>query len=110
MPLAHPYTDAYLAPLVTTERETRAAAEVALTGSYPGAWTQRLVILRAYILTCLESQKSPDDTFAAKLSAYRKEYESALPAARAAQAAAEAAAGTAPTGAGSPFSVTLERA
>lgn len=110
MPLAYPYSDAYLAPLITQDRETRATDEVAMLGTFPAAWTQRLVILRAYIITCLESQKSPDDTFAAKLSAYRKEYDSAVPAARAAQATADAEAGTLPTGGGSPFSITLERA
>lgn len=31
------------------------------------------------MLTCLESQKSPDDLFAAKFGAYRKAFDAALP-------------------------------
>lgn len=108
MPLTHYYADAYLAPLVTEDREARATADVAELGTLPAAWVTRLVVARAYVLTCLESQRAADDTFSAKLAAYRKEWDSALAQARAAQAAAAAAAGG--TGSGSFYSVPLERA
>jgi hypothetical protein len=107
MPLINTYADAYLAPLVTVEREARAIADVADLGTLPAIWVQRLVILRAYVITCLESQKSPDDLFAAKLAAYRREFEDALKQARIAQSAA--AGGTSSSG-GSFFTVDLERA
>lgn len=107
MPLSHYYADAYLAPLITAEREARAAADVAELGPLPAAWVARLVVARAYVLTCLESQRAPEDVFSAKLGAYRREWDSTLSQARAAQAAAGAAAGT--LGAGSFFTIALER-
>lgn len=109
MALRYPYTDAYLAPRVTQAREDQALSEVEQLGPFPAAWVSRLTVLRTYIVTCTESMQSADDTYAAKLSAYRKDFEAALPQARAAQAAAQAAAGVAPTGGGSMFSVNLER-
>ena len=105
MSLAYLYSDAYLAPLVTVDRETRAIAEVAAIGTFPADWTERLVRLRAYVLVCAESQKAPDDLFSAKLATYRKEFADALPLARAAQDAT-----TSPTGTGALFSIPLERA
>jgi hypothetical protein len=104
MPLANAYHDAYLAALVTQDREDRAAAEVAQLGSFTAEWLARLTVLRAYVLTCIESQKAPDDLFAAKLAAYRREFDAALPAARAAQIEADP-----PAGMGSLFSVEIER-
>lgn len=110
MPLVHTYADAYLAAHVTEARETQAAAEVAMLGALPNDWVARLTVLRAYVITCTECMKAPDDTWASKLSAYRKEFDSALPQARAAQQAALATAGTAPTGGGGVFMVDLQRA
>lgn len=109
MPLTQTYADGYLAALVTVERETRASADIAALGTLPAAWVSRLTILRAYILTCLECQKTPDDTFGAKLSSYRKEYTEALTQARAAQQAAELSANGISLGVGSLFTVALER-
>lgn len=106
MPLANPYADAYLAPLVTQAREDQAASEIAMLGTFPDEWTSRLTVLRAYIITCTESMKSSDDTFAAKLSAYRKEFDAALPQARSAQASVDA---DTTSGGSSVFSVELER-
>lgn len=108
MPLAHTYADAYLAPLVTVDRETRAAADVADLGTFPAAWVTRLVVLRAYVLTCIESQKAADDLFGAKLTAYRREYDNTLQQAIAAQMAADQAAGVG--GTGSVFTLQIERA
>lgn len=104
MPLTYTYTDAYLAPLITDAREARAIAEVAELGALAAPWPARLAVLRAYLITCLESQKSADDLFAAKLSAYRKEFDSALGQARAAQSNTASGAG------GGIFSINLARA
>ena len=110
MPTTYTYTyaDAYLAPLISKSLETRAVADVADLGTLPASWVQRLVVLRAYVITCLECNKAPDDTFAAKLSAYRKEYADQLARARAAQDAVNATAGTG-SPSSSPFTVSLER-
>lgn len=81
------YADAYLAPLVTTERESRAADDVAALGTFTTDWTERLRVLRVYILICLESSNSQEDAFAAKLKHYRGEFNTALIAARQASAA-----------------------
>jgi hypothetical protein len=63
---------------------------------------ERLVILRAYIIVCLEHQANPDDLYAAKLKNYRAEFDAGLARARA----------SVPDAAGSSFvfSVPLERA
>lgn len=102
------YADGYIAAQVTDDREARAIADVAQLGTLPAAWVARLGILRAYVITCLECAKSPDDMWSTKLSAYRKEFDAALPQARAAQAAAVAAESPAASGA-SLFSVELFR-
>lgn len=103
MPLTHTYFDAYLKTHVTPEREERAAAEVAALGTFGADWRARLVVRRAYVITCLECQASPDDLFAQKLKHYRQEFDALLVQARAATLA--------PTG--KPFalfSIGLERA
>jgi hypothetical protein len=102
------YSDAYLRTLVTDARELRATVEVAELGTLPANWVTRLTIIRAYMITCTECLAEPNDTFAAKLSAYRKEFDQALVQARSAQALIDAAAGKL-TGGGSMFTVPLER-
>lgn len=109
MALRHSYTDAFLAPRVTQAREDQANDEVTQLGTLPEAWVSRLTVLRCYMITCTESMQSNDDTFAAKLASYRKDYDTALPQARAAQAKAEAEAGTPSTGGSSFFTVDLSR-
>jgi len=110
MPLAYTYADKYLAALVTTDIETRAVDDVDAIGTFPVAWVARLVVLRSYIIVCMESQKAPDDLFTAKLSTYRKEFDAALPLARTAQIEAEAVNdGVAPSGGASWFTVDLDR-
>lgn len=103
------YADGYLGPLVSNEREERALAEVeAIRDDFPTDWLERLTVLRAYILTCLDSMRSPDDLFSAKLTAYRKEWDAALAQARqAADLAAETDTGSA--GQASFFSFPIER-
>ncbi|HOU64454.1 MAG TPA: hypothetical protein PK861_00280 [Thermomonas sp.] len=112
MALQHAYLDGYLSTLVNEAREAQAISDVDVFGTLPAAWVTRLVILRAYVITCLECQKAPDDTFAAKLSAYRKEFEQVLVLARQAQTAVDAAnTASAPQGAsGGYFTVEIHRA
>lgn len=106
MPLVQTYADKYLAPLVTVDIETRATEDVADLGTLPAGWVAKLVVLRAYLITCVESQRTPGDTFEAKLAAYRTEWRDTLAGARKAQAAIDQAAGTS---SGSAFSVELFR-
>lgn len=102
------YADEYLKNHVTDARETRAIIEVSQHGVAITEWVTRLVILRAYIITCQECMKSAEDTFATKLKAYRDDYKDALSQARAAQALLDA--GDGQTGGGSMFTVPIERA
>lgn len=102
------YSDAYISPQVTLDRENRAMVDVAQLGTFPDTWAQRLTVLRAYITTCIECAKSPDDMWTTKLSAYRKEFDSALPQARAAQAAIDAQSNTL-KGGSSVFTCDLQR-
>ena len=81
------YADDYLEPLVTSEREARAADDVAALGTFNADWVARLQVLRVYILICLESTAHPEDAFASKLKQYRIEYASAIVAARQATSA-----------------------
>lgn len=83
------YPDAYLQRFCTAEREDRAKLDVAVMGTFSAAWTERLVILRVYILACLENQAEAEDLFGVKLKHYRAEFDAALPQARA-QAALDA--------------------
>lgn len=98
------YHDAYLAPLIdkTPEWETRAAEDVAQLGTFPTAWSDKLTVLRAYLLCRMESLADEQDVFSAKLTQYRKEWAATLQAAR-------IAAGT-PTAPGFPMTTPLERA
>ena len=84
------YPDAYLARFCNAEREDRARADVAVHGTFSDAWTERLIILRVYVLACLENQADAEDLFGVKLKQYRGEFDAALAAARA-QAAQDAA-------------------
>ena len=102
---AYTYPDAYLSRFCVQAVETRAIADVALLGTFPAAWTARLVILQAYIISCLENQADAEDLFTAKLKNYRAEMATALPQAKAAEATA---AGT--TSGITLFSIPLERA
>lgn len=90
--MALTYSDAYLAPLIDNnpDWETRAIADVADLGAFPAPWPDKLAVLRAYILCCLESLADEQDVFSAKLKQYQKEWGAALQLARlAAQTAAE---------------------
>ena len=80
-----------MAPLIdkTPEFETRAAEDVAQLGTFPAPWPDKLTVLRAYILVCLENLADEADTFSAKLARYVPEYKAALQAAREAANAGE---------------------
>lgn len=78
------YLDSYLLPRIDNNSgwEDRARADVAALGAFPDYWNDRLIMLKVYIYCCLESLASADDVFSVKLKEYRKEFESALIAAR----------------------------
>ena len=104
MALTLTYDDAYLAPLIAAKEawETRAIADVAQLGAFPDPWPDKLAVLRAYVLCCLESLADESDVFSAKLKQYQKEWTAGLQAAR---LAADAAAST-PTRL---FSIPIQR-
>ena len=109
MSTTYEYTDAYLAKFCTEALEERATADIAVMGTFNDFWTERLIVLRTYILACLENQADAEDLFTAKLKSYRAEMQQAATQAQA-QAAADAA-----TAAGTPdsfgmFTVPMERA
>lgn len=83
MALTYTYADAYLGRSVTEERETRAIADIEAIATFSATWKEKLVVLRAYIITCLECQAQPDDLYAAKLKNYRVDYDTVLGQARA---------------------------
>jgi hypothetical protein len=75
------YTDAYLKGRITEDIESRAIEEVDAIRLFPETpvdWRGKLIVLRAYILACLEQSAAADDVFAAKLKAYKLEWESTL--------------------------------
>lgn len=84
MALTLTYHDAYLAPLIADNEawETRAIADVAELGDFPDPWPDKLAVLRAYILCCLESLADETDVFSTKLKQYQPEFKAALNAAR----------------------------
>lgn len=82
------YHDAYLKALIDDAAETRAYADVDALGAFDTTWRDKLTVLRAYVITCMEKQADPEDLFTAKLAVYRKEFDSVLAMARAASAVA----------------------
>ncbi|MFI3195590.1 MAG: hypothetical protein QX195_07195 [Methylococcaceae bacterium] len=87
------YTDAYLKSRVTIDHELRAMLDVDNYGTFPTTpinWKERLTMLRAYIIACLELGGEGDDVFAQKLKQYRMEFEQQLAQARQAASLADA--------------------
>lgn len=84
MALTYTYADAYLKAQVTEDRENRAEEDVDAIATFAAEWKEKLTILRAYIIACLECQAQPDDLFAQKLKHYRQEWEGALASAKSA--------------------------
>lgn len=102
--MAVTYTDSYLKNYAP-DREDDAALFVDTFGTFPEAYRDRLIEIRAYILTCIELKKSGDDLFTAKERSYKDEWETTLAAAR--LAAVKAATDSPPP----PFmSIPIERA
>lgn len=98
------YQDQVLSTLITEERELQAMSDVDDLGAFSESWRSRLILLRVYILVCLEYASDKDDPFTLKLGQYQSQFDMALTAAKEAAktAAASAAAGL--------FSIPLERA
>lgn len=82
------YKDAFLAKRVSVDIENRAIADVALLGTFPDEWADRLAVIRAYQITCLENASKDDDSFSVKMKQYDREWSFALVQAKRAQAAA----------------------
>ncbi len=77
------YRDAYLARFCTQELETIATEDVQILGTFSQEWEDKLVVLRCYILACLENQADGEDLFTAKYKTYSKEFDGMLAMARA---------------------------
>jgi hypothetical protein len=99
------FNDAFLAKFCTSDRQVRAAEDVATIGTFPAAWEKRLVVLRTYILACIEHQADAEDLFNTKLKTYRGEWDRTLPLAQSAQNADDDVVDS-----GGVFSIPLERA
>lgn len=79
------YMDSYLAKFCDEDREARASADVAMLdpdGKFTDEWTDRLTVLKCYILACQENIGKEDDLFSTKLGIYDKEFDKALVSAR----------------------------
>jgi len=70
------YTDGYLMP--DDERELRALADINKIGITDAFYLEKLVILKTYLIVCLEDQSAPDDLFNQKLKHYQSEYDKVL--------------------------------
>ncbi len=105
MPLTYTYEDAFLKRFCTEAVETRAIAAIAVFGTFPTAWQERLVKAQTYVLAARENMVNEGDVFDVKLRAYSSELSALLPQAQRAAAAAASAVSSA-----SVFSVPLERA
>lgn len=76
------YSDSYLKNLVTSDIEDSAFEDVnAINPNFPEPWKTKLVVIRAYILTCGENSSSKEDLFHSKISFYRDEWKTILKAA-----------------------------
>lgn len=84
MAVTYTYPDAYLARFCDEDRETRAIADVerladSASVTFDADWTEKLVIVRTYIIACIENQADKEDLFTAKLKSYRAEYDALIP-------------------------------
>ena len=95
------YTDQVLSSLVTVALEDAASAEVDALATFAPPWRERLIVLKAYLLVCLEYASASDDPFTLKLGQYQGQYDTALSDARAAVQKAAMTAGL--------FAIPLER-
>ncbi len=94
MALLYTYPDEYLKSRITEDREARAISYVDTLGIEDPIDKEKLIILKAYIVTALESSASDDDTFASKYKIYSKEFAEELAKIQAKQREAEGGSGS----------------
>ena len=79
MGLSNTYNDKFLSPLISEDIEGRAEEDVmAINDGYTDPWKTKLIVCRAYIITCMENCKSADDIFHVKQKAYESEWKNQL--------------------------------
>ena len=74
--LEYDYYDEYLKQNISPHTELRAKSEINYLKLKNELFISKLVVLKAYIICCLENQTSADDLFAVKLKQYKTEFES----------------------------------
>ena len=74
--LEYDYYDEYLKQNISSHTELRAKSEINYLKLKNEFFISKLVVLKTYILCCLENQTSADDLFAVKLKQYKTEFES----------------------------------
>ena len=74
--LEYDYYDEYLKQNISPNTELRAKTEINYLKLKNEFFISKLVVLKTYILCCLENQTSADDLFAVKLKQYKTEFES----------------------------------
>ena len=74
--LEYSYYDEYLRPNILPHTELRAKLEINYLGLKNEFFKNKLVVLKTYIICCLENQTTADDLFATKLKQYKTEFES----------------------------------
>ena len=74
--LEYDYYDEYLKQNISPHTELRAKSEINYLKLKNEFFISKLVVLKAYIICCLENQTSADDLFAVKLKQYKTEFES----------------------------------
>ena len=74
--LEYDYYDEYLKQNISPHTELRAKTEINYLKLKNEFFISKLVVLKAYIICCLENGTSADDLFAVKLKQYKAEFES----------------------------------
>ena len=74
--LEYDYYDEYLKQNISPHTELRAKTEINYLKLKNEFFISKLVVLKTYIICCLENQTSADDLFAVKLKQYKTEFES----------------------------------
>ena len=74
--LEYDYYDEYLKQNISPHTELRAKSEINYLKLKNEFFISKLVVLKTYIICCLENQTSADDLFAVKLKQYKAEFES----------------------------------
>ena len=76
--LEYDYYDEYLKQNISSHTELRAKSEINYLKLKNELFIYKLVVLKAYIICCLENGTSADDLFAVKLKQYKAEFEAVL--------------------------------